>query len=31
MGTTVFTANLKNRAIKKLVDTKLFQQVKILK
>ena len=31
MGTTVFTANMKNRAIKELVDTKVFQQVKILK
>jgi len=31
MGTTVFTANMKSRAIKELVDTKLFQQVKILK
>jgi hypothetical protein len=26
MGTTVFTANMKNQAIKELVDTKVFQQ-----
>jgi len=31
MGTAVFTTNMKNWAIKELVDTKLFQQVKILK
>jgi hypothetical protein len=31
VGTTVFTANMKNQAIKELVDTKVFQQVKILK
>jgi hypothetical protein len=31
MGTTVFTANMKNRAIKELAGNKLFQQVKILK
>jgi len=30
METTVFTANMKNRAIKELEGTKLFQQVKIL-
>jgi hypothetical protein len=31
MRTTVFTANMRNRAIKELVDTKLFQKVEILK
>ena len=31
MRTTVCTANMKNRAIKELVDNKLFQQVNILK
>ena len=30
MGTTVCTASMKNRAIKELVDTELFQQVTIL-
>ena len=31
MGTTVYTVNMKIRAIKELVDAKLFQKVNILK
>jgi hypothetical protein len=31
MGTTVFTTSMKIRAIKELVDTKLFQKVETLK
>jgi hypothetical protein len=27
VGTTIFTANMKNRAIKELVDTKLIHKI----